>query len=283
MGQSGFADGASVPPSSSTASASVRARASGTSSGASGTPSTSMPPSKVRRVRLTKVRRATWCATEVAASGPTRIEAPKPRRMSMASSCVAARPLSMKYLAVRCSRVWSISAFIGSAPESGVDVFAAMPVAAVRPAVLALIFEDAKIFVADRRRGEVGHDDGDVPRARDHRIGAVGSALKGGAGMRVDVGDDAKLPRAAHRPKLSESIGFENAHAARVGLRIEIVVVDDIDGGAPAVMVMAEQKRAGFMPGFRAPVQLRHGARPQGGRAVQAVLRRRERPNNRLD
>jgi hypothetical protein len=73
--------------------------------GASDTPSTSTPPSKVRRARLTKVRSATWCAIEVAASGPTRIEAPKPRRISIASLCVAARPLSMKYLAVRCRRV----------------------------------------------------------------------------------------------------------------------------------------------------------------------------------
>lgn len=134
--------------------------------------------------------------------------------------------------------------------------------AALSPAVFALVLVDAKIFVADRRRGEAGHDDGDVAGLRDHRVGPIGLTLEGRAWMRMDVGDDGEVARAAHRPKLGEGAGVENAHAACVGGRVEIVIVDDIDGGAGAVMVMTEQERAGLVPPLRAPVQLGHGACP---------------------
>src|SRR5579871_1346908 len=172
---------------------------------------------------------------------------------------------------------------MGSTPKSGVDEFAAMAVAALGPAVLALVLVDTKILVTDRRRGEAGHDDGDVAGLRDHRVGAIGFALESSARMRMDVRNDGELARAADRPELGESAGAENAHTARVGRRIEIVIEDDIDGGAAAAMIVTQQERAGFVPALRAPVQLSHGSRPQRCGAVQTVLRRRECPNNRLD
>src|ERR1051325_3205661 len=129
---------------------------------------------------------------------------------------------------------------MGSAPESGVDELAAMPLAAIGPAGLAPGLVDAEILVADRWRRELRHDDGDVAGPRDHRIGSVGLALKRGVRMRVNVRHDTKLAHPAHLPKLAERIRSQYAHAAGVGGRIEIVIVDDIHGGAPAVMLMAE-------------------------------------------
>src|SRR5712692_8660155 len=123
-----------------------------------------------------------------------------------------------------------------STPKSGVDESAAATVTALSPTVLALVLVDAKILVADRGRGEAGHDDGDVAGLRDHRVGAIGLALEGRARMGMDVRDDGELARAAHRPKLGEGAGVKNAHAAGVSGRVEIVIVDDIDGGAAAVM-----------------------------------------------
>src|SRR5579864_5271580 len=125
---------------------------------------------------------------------------------------------------------------MGSTPKSGVDESAAAAVATLSPAVLALILVDAKILVAYRRRSEAGPDDGDVAGPRDHRVGAIGLTLESRARMRMNVGDDGEVSRTAHRPKLGEGTGVENAHAARVRRRVEIVIVDDIDGGAAAVM-----------------------------------------------
>src|SRR5579859_3380937 len=151
---------------------------------------------------------------------------------------------------------------MGSTPKSGVNELGAAAVTALGPAVLALVLVDAKILVADRRRGETGHDDGDVAKLCDHWVSAVSLALEGRARMRMDVRDDGEFARAAHRPKLGEGVGMENAHTARVCGRIEIVIIDDINGSAAAVMVMSEQERAGFVPLPCAPVQLGHGARP---------------------
>src|ERR1700694_4043007 len=123
----------------------------------------------------------------------------------------------MKYLAVRCRRVWSISAVMGSTPKSSVDESAAAAVMALSPAVLALVLVDAQILVANRRRGEVGHDDGDMAGLRDHRVRTVGLTLKGRPRMRMDVRDHGELARAAHRPELGKGVRAKDAYAARVG------------------------------------------------------------------
>jgi len=81
--------------------------------------------------------------------------------------------------------------------------------------------------------------------------------------MRMDVRDHGELARAAHRPELGKGVRAKDAYAARIGGRVEIVIIDDIDCGAAAAVVMSEQERAGFVPALRAPVQLGHGACPK--------------------
>src|SRR5580704_2307063 len=98
--------------------------------------------------------------------------------MSIASSCVCARPLSIKYLAVRCNVPASIVAFILLAPKTCVEVIRFFQRAVIDPFVLAAILIDTEIRRTDGPFSEVWEDNRDVSRHRNHWISFVRRTLK---------------------------------------------------------------------------------------------------------
>src|SRR4051812_26296270 len=113
----------------------------------------------------------------------------------MAASCVTARPLSMKYLAVRWRVVSSMGKFM-LAPESCVEVAIGSTPAVVDPLVLSEVLVDSKRG-ANRPAGEMRYNDGDMAGGGDHRVGAVGVALSRATRMGVDVGHNHQIFRSA--------------------------------------------------------------------------------------
>src|SRR5262249_8654321 len=63
--------------------------------------------------------------------------------------------------------------------------------------------------------------------------------------------------------------------------RVEVVEVDEPLDRAAVAALTAEQEGAALVAPLAAPTQLRQASPPEGGRAAQSVLRRREVPNSR--
>ncbi|MFZ2159805.1 MAG: hypothetical protein WAV72_27300, partial [Bradyrhizobium sp.] len=130
----------------------------------------------------------------------------------------------------------------------------------VGPGVIAAVLVNSETMVSDWSHGKVRHDNRNVPRARDHGIGTVGSALARCTAMRMHIGDNLETAFTAPRPQLRETVAVKDTNAGAVCVGIEIVVKDDLRNFRAPFEFLAEQKGAGFVASCAAAVEF--GKRP---------------------
>ena len=83
-----------------------------------------------------------------------------------------------------------------------------------------------------------------MPGARDHWVLAICSALLSIEAMDMHVRHDHKTKVAAALPKPAKRVGMKDANAARIGLRVEFVVVHKRTGVSPVLQFVAEKECA---------------------------------------
>lgn len=97
---------------------------------------------------------------------------------------------------------------------------------------------------ADRRRREVGKDQGQMTRPRNHRMMAIRVALSGAAGMNMNIGDDIQAALTAVFPQCPEMPPIEPDDAGPETMRVQIVLENEVHDMCAAIAAMPQKKGA---------------------------------------
>ena len=92
--------------------------------------------------------------------------------------------------------------------------------------------------------------------AGDHRIFAIGPALTRAERVYVHVGDDRQIAAGAPLPEVCERLDVKDADPGGVGVRIEIVVEDEIDRRPFSISASPQDEGARLMQAFGLCMQL---------------------------
>ncbi len=133
-------------------------------------------------------------------------------------------------------------------------------------------FVHAELAGLEEALREVRNDERDVAALRDHRVVHVHLALAEPAIVGMDVGDDlqavgfASLPHDVHLGRIEHDDALQ-------GVRVDVVVGDEVGDVSLAGDDPAEQKAAAFADAGAAVTQLPENFLPEAPRAVQRSRR----------
>ena len=105
--------------------------------------------------------------------------------------------------------------------------------------------------------GVMRENEGNMADFSNDRISLVGGALPKIAGMYVDVSDNGLAGLAAVSPKRAEKTAIDSYYACREGIRVNVVIEDELLDSAGVFAFRAEQERTAFAVAECPPPKLR--------------------------